>query len=268
MNIVHQLRAGGDPDLRRRLRRGAVARARAVARGDARAAAREVRRDAARPPPRVQDALAAGAAAVSTARPRTEGRALRRRRAQSRRGDRVDAPVHPRAHGRVVRPLEGAARGVLPADFASFYDEVAKTMFPPMLFGFVAAWWPLRHADERAAVHFSDMKADHEGSVRKIARFLGFEPTAKQWPKILEYTSFAWMKAHEDKFELRHRHARCRSSTRGDDAQRQDRCGEGRRRHARDLGRHRADRPRDPEGRRGARVVLRRWAATSHGESA
>jgi hypothetical protein len=39
--------------------------------------------------------------------------------------------------------------------------------------------------------------------VRKIARFLGFRPTAKQWPKILEYTSFAWMKAHEDKFELR-----------------------------------------------------------------
>jgi len=39
--------------------------------------------------------------------------------------------------------------------------------------------------------------------VRKIARFLGFKPTAKQWPKILEYTSFAWMKAHEHKFELR-----------------------------------------------------------------
>ena len=23
------------------------------------------------------------------------------------------------------------------------------------------------------------------------------------WPAILEYTSFAWMKSHEDKFELR-----------------------------------------------------------------
>ena len=31
--------------------------------------------------------------------------------------------------------------------------------------------------------------------------FLGFEPTDDQWPKILELTSFAWMKQHEDKFE-------------------------------------------------------------------
>jgi aryl sulfotransferase len=87
-------------------------------------------------------------------------------------------------------------------DFASFY-EVTKTMFPPVLFGFLAEWWPLRHATNVLLLHFSDMKADHEGSVRKIARFLGFRPTAKQWPKILEYTSFAWMKAHEDKFEIR-----------------------------------------------------------------
>eukprot|EP00972_Heterocapsa_arctica_P051765 7615096-Heterocapsa_arctica.AAC.1 len=45
------------------------------------------------------------------------------------------------------------------------------------------------------------MKKDHEGSVRKIADFLGFKPTDEQWPKVLEYTSFSWMKAHEEKFE-------------------------------------------------------------------
>lgn len=88
-------------------------------------------------------------------------------------------------------------------DFASFYHEVAKAMFPRLLFHFIAAWWPLRDADNVLLLHFSDMKADHEGSVRKIASFLGFRPTAKQWRKILEYTSFAWMKAHEGKFELR-----------------------------------------------------------------
>jgi hypothetical protein len=52
-------------------------------------------------------------------------------------------------------------------------------------------------------VHFSDLKRDHEGAVRRIGDFLGFAPTAAQWPVILEYTSFPWMKAHEDKFELR-----------------------------------------------------------------
>jgi hypothetical protein len=88
-------------------------------------------------------------------------------------------------------------------DFASFYHEVAKAMFPRMLFGFLAGWWPLRNANNVLMLHFSEMTADHEGSVRKIASFLGFRPTARQWPKILEYTSFDWMKAHEDKFELR-----------------------------------------------------------------
>jgi hypothetical protein len=47
------------------------------------------------------------------------------------------------------------------------------------------------------------MKHDHEGSVRTIAEFLGFTPTASEWDAILEYTSFQWMKQHEHKFELR-----------------------------------------------------------------
>jgi hypothetical protein len=51
-------------------------------------------------------------------------------------------------------------------------------------------------------MHFADMKRDHEGSVRKIAKFLGIEPRADQWPTILECTSFPWMKAHERRFEI------------------------------------------------------------------
>lgn len=87
-------------------------------------------------------------------------------------------------------------------DLASF---VAGTggMVVGMIFGFVAAWWPLRHNANVLLVHFSDLKRDHEGSVRRIGEFLDFEVTDAQWPAILEYTSFAWMKAHEDKFELR-----------------------------------------------------------------
>jgi aryl sulfotransferase len=44
------------------------------------------------------------------------------------------------------------------------------------------------------------MKKDHEGTIRKISDFLGFKPTDEQWPNILKYTSFAWMKEHDDKF--------------------------------------------------------------------
>ena len=91
----------------------------------------------------------------------------------------------------------------LPPDFKACYDAIGKTMLPPALFGFLAAWWPLRRESNVLLLHFADMKRDHEGSVRRIAEFLGFTPTAGQWPAILEYTSFPWMKRHEDKFELR-----------------------------------------------------------------
>eukprot|EP00873_Tetraselmis_striata_P005922 jgi/Tetstr1/426186/TSEL_016511.t1 len=68
---------------------------------------------------------------------------------------------------------------------------------------FISAWWPLRHKPNVLFLHYSQMVADHEGSIRRIAAFLGFSPTPEQWPKILEYTGFAWMKKNSHKFELR-----------------------------------------------------------------
>jgi len=87
-------------------------------------------------------------------------------------------------------------------DFPSFYSEVIDSHnMQGMFFGFLAAWWPLRRERNVLFLHFSDMKRDHEASIRKISKFIGGEPTADRWPVILEYTSFPWMKRHEDKFE-------------------------------------------------------------------
>jgi aryl sulfotransferase len=91
----------------------------------------------------------------------------------------------------------------VPPDIDACFEEFAKPMLGGGLFGFLAAWWPLREQPNVLLMHFSDMKRDHEGSVRTIAEFLGFTPTAEQWNAILEYTSFPWMKRHEHKFELR-----------------------------------------------------------------
>ena len=89
-------------------------------------------------------------------------------------------------------------------DFPSFYNEVIDSHgMQGMFFGFLARWWPLRDETNVLFLHYSDMKRDHKASVQKIADFLGVEPTADQWPAILEYTSFPWMKRHEDKFEAR-----------------------------------------------------------------
>lgn len=123
------------------------------------------------------------------------------------------------AHNPKLWELWGAAemrdKFVKPT-FQQFFDECVLPGFPNMppeavppgglltmlFFGFANGWWPLRNKPNVLMLHFNDMKADHEATIRKIAAFLGFEPTAEQWPRVLEYTSFPWMKAHEEKFEI------------------------------------------------------------------
>jgi hypothetical protein len=50
-------------------------------------------------------------------------------------------------------------------------------------------------------LHFAEMKRDLAAATRKIAAFLGIEPTAAEWAKIDEHVSFDWMKRNEGKFD-------------------------------------------------------------------
>jgi len=89
-------------------------------------------------------------------------------------------------------------------DFPSFYSDVIDSNgMQRLFFGFLAAWWPLREEKNVLFLHYSEMKRDLEAAIAKIAEFLGIEPTAEQWLTILQYTSFPWMKLHEEKFEAR-----------------------------------------------------------------
>eukprot|EP00586_Coscinodiscus_wailesii_P005151 CAMPEP_0172478536 /NCGR_PEP_ID=MMETSP1066-20121228/2560_1 /TAXON_ID=671091 /ORGANISM="Coscinodiscus wailesii, Strain CCMP2513" /LENGTH=284 /DNA_ID=CAMNT_0013238195 /DNA_START=176 /DNA_END=1030 /DNA_ORIENTATION=+ len=89
-------------------------------------------------------------------------------------------------------------------DFETFYNfSVNRIGLLANIFGFMAAWWPLRKNSNVLMLHFSDMKKDHEGCVRKIADFVGFEPTDEQWENILDYTSFKWMSERHGKFNAK-----------------------------------------------------------------
>lgn len=89
--------------------------------------------------------------------------------------------------------------------FAEYYRDVLSNMpIAQMFFGFLAAWWPLRHQPNVRLFHFMDLKNEPERVIPAIADFLGFTPTKEQWPKILEYCSFRWMKDHEEKFDIQH----------------------------------------------------------------
>ncbi len=88
------------------------------------------------------------------------------------------------------------------ATFEEFYrDVIIEGGMQGMFAGFIAGWWPLRHADNVLFLHFSEMKQDHEGALRKIANFLEITPTPEQWQAIMKYTGFDWMKQHTEKFE-------------------------------------------------------------------
>lgn len=89
-------------------------------------------------------------------------------------------------------------------DVESFYNAFVKGGggFGKGLFEFANEWWKLRDKDNVLMLHYSDMKSDHEGSIKKISDFLDFGSyTDDEWNNILKYTSFDWMKRHESKFE-------------------------------------------------------------------
>jgi aryl sulfotransferase len=65
-------------------------------------------------------------------------------------------------------------------------------------FSNVQSWWNIRDLPNVMMVHFNNLKADLEGEIRRIADFLDIEPSADAWPKIVEHSTFAHMKANAD----------------------------------------------------------------------
>ena len=87
--------------------------------------------------------------------------------------------------------------------FELFYQHVIEPMGSALRpFEHLAGWWPHRNQANVLVLHFSDLLHDLDGSMRKVAAFTGFEPSAEQWPGVVERCSFAWMKANQLKFEL------------------------------------------------------------------
>jgi aryl sulfotransferase len=63
-----------------------------------------------------------------------------------------------------------------------------------------ASWWALRHQPNVRLVHFSALKADLEGEMRRIAEFLDVELAADVWPRAVEHCTFEYMKANAERY--------------------------------------------------------------------
>ncbi len=64
----------------------------------------------------------------------------------------------------------------------------------------VSSWWPQRHRDNVLMLRYSELKADLSGAMARIADFLGWSPTPEALERAVQHSSFAWMKAHSDRF--------------------------------------------------------------------
>ncbi len=57
-----------------------------------------------------------------------------------------------------------------------------------------AGWWGQRHEEGVLIVHFEDMKADLGAVVDQVAAHMGVSLSAEERERVLERSSFAWMK--------------------------------------------------------------------------
>lgn len=57
-------------------------------------------------------------------------------------------------------------------------------------------WWAIRNLPNVHFAHFQDLKTDLAGEVARIAAFLGAKPDAATMQRIVEHSTFDYMKAH------------------------------------------------------------------------
>lgn len=96
---------------------------------------------------------------------------------------------------RVGPPIEPTKLDVV----AYFRQWLEKDGFPFWsLWENVRSWWAIRDLPNVLTVHFANLKRDPKGEIQRIADFLDIQLSDEEWAKVLEHTSFDYMKAHAE----------------------------------------------------------------------
>jgi aryl sulfotransferase len=68
-------------------------------------------------------------------------------------------------------------------------------------FDFERTYWVERHRPNLLMVHYRDLKADLDGEMRRVARFLDISVPEQLWPVLLTAASFEEMKRHGNQLQ-------------------------------------------------------------------
>jgi aryl sulfotransferase len=95
--------------------------------------------------------------------------------------------------GRVGPPIEPP-----PSDICAYFEDWLERDGHPFwpFWENIRSWWEIRHLPNMLLLHFSDLKADLPGQIRRIADFLDIHVEDELWPAILKHCSFDHMKMH------------------------------------------------------------------------
>ncbi|MDH3650027.1 MAG: sulfotransferase domain-containing protein [Saprospiraceae bacterium] len=95
--------------------------------------------------------------------------------------------------GRIGPPIEEPSESI--RDY--FLEWLENDGFPWWPFWEnVASWWAIRNLPNVMFVHFTNLKQDMEGLMKKIASFLDIPIDEAQWDTIVKHCTFDYMKAH------------------------------------------------------------------------
>ncbi len=95
--------------------------------------------------------------------------------------------------GREGPPIERPSHSVR----QYYYDWIESNGYPFWPFWEnVRSWWQVRDLPNVLLVHFTDMKADLPGEIRRIAAFLQIPIEKSSWDAIVEHCTFDYMKDH------------------------------------------------------------------------
>lgn len=78
--------------------------------------------------------------------------------------------------------------------FLDWLDRDGHPFWP--FWSIIKTWWDIRDLPNVLVLHFSELKADLPGTMRRVAAFLDTPIDETQWPAMVEQCSFAWMKAN------------------------------------------------------------------------
>jgi hypothetical protein len=83
---------------------------------------------------------------------------------------------------------------------ASFAEHVEQWLAAGAWYRNIRSWWPYHNHPNVLWLRYADMKSDPGAAIERIRAFLGWPLDEALRARVLEYCSFAWMKAHNEKF--------------------------------------------------------------------